>query len=377
MSIPLSVLLEKLESLAPLRYAEEWDNVGLLIDPRSRGADLDVRRMLLCIDATHAVVEEAINARVGCLLSYHPPLFRAQKRFANIEAPLLFAAARHGFAVYSPHTALDAVPLGINDWLVEGLGAGSSQALVPHPELDPNATFKLVVFVPRDQADRLRDVLAEAGAGRIGAYSHCSFNISGEGTFFGLEGSDPVVGHAGRLEHVDEQRLEMVCPKRALPAISRAIAQHHPYEEPAWELYPLAAKPDDRAGAGRLLALDAPVSAPELINRVKAHLGLEQLRVALSSEHLAGERIQHVAVCAGSGRGVFEKARDADAYVTGELGHHDVLALLARGKSVILAEHSHTERGYLPRLKERLAALTEGKIEILIAESDREPLAWL
>lgn len=377
MSIPLSVLLEKLETLAPLRYAEEWDNVGLLIDPRSRGADLNVRRVLLCIDATHAVIEEAVNARVGCLLSYHPPLFRAQKRFANVDSPLLFAAARHGFAVYSPHTALDAVPLGINDWLVEGLGAGSSQALVPHPEQDPNAAFKLVVFVPRDQADRLRGVLAEAGAGRIGAYSHCSFNISGEGTFFGLEGSDPVVGHAGRLEHVDEQRLEMVCPKRALPAISRAIAQHHPYEEPAWELYPLARKPDDRAGAGRVLTLEAPVSAPELVARVKAHLGLEQLRVALSSEHLAGESIQRVAVCAGSGRGVFEKAGDADVYVTGELGHHDVLALLARGKSVILAEHSHTERGYLPRLKERLAALTDGNIEILIAEGDREPLAWL
>lgn len=377
MSIPLTTLLQTFEALAPLRYAEEWDNVGLLIDPRARGADLNVRRVMLCIDATPPVIDEAVNARVGCLFAYHPPLFRAQKRFANRESPLLFAAARHGFAVYSPHTALDAVPLGINDWLVEGLGSGSSRAITPHPQRDPNARFKLVVFVPRDQADKLRDALADAGAGRIGAYSHCSFNISGEGTFFGMEGSDPAVGHAGRLERVDEERLEMVCPERSLAALTRVIVQHHPYEEPAWELYPLAPKLDDRAGSGRLLELDAPVSVPELVERVKEHLKLEQLRVALAPAHRAGERVSQIAVCAGSGRSVFENAPGADVYLTGELGHHDVLALQSRGKSVILAEHSHTERGYLPRLRERLGLLTEDKLEISIAENDREPLDWL
>ena len=117
-SIALSTLLEKLERLAPLHYAEEWDNVGLLIDPRTRGADIAVRRVMLCIDATPTVVDEAVNARIGCLVAYHPPLFRPQKRLSNADMPLVFAAARHGFAVYSPHTALDAVTEGINDWLV-------------------------------------------------------------------------------------------------------------------------------------------------------------------------------------------------------------------------------------------------------------------
>ncbi|MFZ5892117.1 MAG: Nif3-like dinuclear metal center hexameric protein [Myxococcota bacterium] len=376
MSIALSQLLEKLETLAPLRYAEDWDNVGLLVDPRARGSDLTVRRVLLCIDATPAVVEEAVNARVGCLVAYHPPLFRPQKRLSYAETPLVFAAARHGFAVYSPHTALDAVPLGINDWLVEGLGAGSSVALQPHPQQDPNARFKLVVFVPKDHVATLRDALSEAGAGRIGSYSHCSFTLSGEGTFFGMEGSEPVVGHAGRLEHVDEERLEMVCPASALARLTRAIAHHHPYEEPAWELYPLAPKLDDRAGAGRLLTLDSAVMLPELLERIKAHLKLERLRVAACEAHRRGADISRIAVCAGSGRGVFEKAPEADVYLTGELGHHDVLALLARGKSVILAEHSLTERGYLPRFRERLALLTEDKLEILIAEHDREPISW-
>ncbi|HET9931580.1 MAG TPA: Nif3-like dinuclear metal center hexameric protein [Polyangiaceae bacterium] len=377
MSIPLSTLLEKLESLAPLRYAEEWDNVGLLIDPRARGADLAVRRVMLCIDATPAVVEEAVNARIGCLVAYHPPLFRPQKRLSNADAPLLFAAARHGFAVYSPHTALDAVPEGINDWLVEALPVGAAQALTPYPEHDPNARFKLVVFVPRDHADRLRDALSEAGAGRIGAYSRCSFNITGEGTFFGEPGASPVVGQAGELERVDEERLEMVCSQRSLPAISATIARHHPYEEPAWDLYPLAPKPDERAGAGRLVTLEQETSLSDIVERFKSHLELPRLRVALSPAHRDGAYVRRVAICAGSGRSVFEKAPEAEVYVTGELGHHDVLALVNRGKSVVLAEHTHTERGYLPRFRERLLSATQNEAEVLLAESDREPLAWI
>jgi len=376
-NIALSTLLDKLELLAPLRYAEAWDNVGLLVDPRKRGTDLTVRRVLLCIDATPAVVEEAIAQRVGCLVAYHPPIFRAQKRFSNDGSPLLFAAARHGFAVYSPHTALDAVPQGVNDWLVEGLGEGSTRALVPCALPDQSAQFKLVVFVPRDHVDALRNALSDAGAGRIGAYSHCSFRVAGEGTFFGLEGTAPAVGQAERFERVEEERLEMVCPERALASLADVIARHHPYEEPAWELHPLAPRPRLHTGSGRLLSLDAEVTLSELVERAKSHLRLPRLRVASCEAHRAGTRINRVAVCAGSGRSVFEQAPEADAYLTGELGHHDVLALLARGKSVILAEHSHTERGYLPRLRERLTALTGEGLEIILSENDQEPLAWL
>ncbi len=377
MSIALSTLLEKLERLAPLHYAEEWDNVGLLIDPRTRGADIAVRRVMLCIDATPTVVDEAVNARIGCLVAYHPPLFRPQKRLSNADMPLVFAAARHGFAVYSPHTALDAVPEGINDWLVEALGAGSVQAITPHPRLDANARFKLVVFVPRDHADRLRDALSDAGAGRIGAYSRCSFNLSGEGTFFGESGASPVIGQAGELERVDEERIEMVCSQRALADVSAAITRHHPYEEPAWDLYPQAAKPDPSAGAGRLVTLEQETPLSDIVERFKAHLELPRLRVALAPAHRDGGRVRRVAICAGSGRSVFENAPDAEVYVSGELGHHDVLALVSRGKSVVLAEHTHTERGYLPRLRDRLLGVLGDEVEILIAETDREPLAWI
>jgi putative NIF3 family GTP cyclohydrolase 1 type 2 len=289
----------------------------------------------------------------------------------------VFASARHGFAVYSPHTALDAVPLGVNDWLAEGLGAGTTRALVPAAKQEANAKFKLVVFVPKSHVDALRDGLSDAGAGHIGAYSHCSFCSTGEGTFFGHEGTTPALGRAERFERVEEERLEMVCSQASLASLADVILRHHPYEEPAWELYPLAPKPQQHAGSGRLLTLDAEATLGDLVERAKSHLGLERLRVASSDAHRSGARFKRVAVCAGSGRSVFEHAPEADVYLTGELGHHDVLALLARGKSVILAEHSHTERGYLPRLRERLSALTGERVEIELAASDSEPLAWL
>jgi dinuclear metal center YbgI/SA1388 family protein len=373
MSLPLSSLLSALEALAPLAFAELWDNVGLLVDPRSLGEDLEVERALLTIDATPEVVREAEQARVQCLIAYHPPVFQARKRFSASADSALFAAAKAGFAVYSPHTALDAAPLGLNDWLASGLGSGSVRPLSPHLSVDAGADFKLVVFVPKSAADSLREALAAAGAGVIGAYSQCSFNLDGEGTFLGDENTEPAVGSALTLERVPETRLEMVCPQRALPALSGVIARIHPYQEPAWEIYPLAPKPHARAGGGRELALEQPISLAEAVERVKQHLKLDRVRLAASEPHAQGQRISRIAVCAGSGGSVFE-GQSAELFLTGEMRHHDVLARVNAGQSVILCEHTNTERGYLPRLRERLLEATEGRLEVRLAASDREPL---
>jgi dinuclear metal center YbgI/SA1388 family protein len=373
MSLPLTSLLSALEALAPLTFAEKWDNVGLLVDPREEGRELEVERALLTIDATPAVLREAKAARVQCLIAYHPPLFAAKKRLSARADPAVFAAFQQGFAVYSPHTALDSAPLGLNDWLTEGLGAGELRALSPHTATDPGAELKLVVFTPQANADSLREALAEAGAGTIGAYSQCSFNIEGEGTFFGDESTRPVVGSAGCLERVPETRLEMVCPKRALPALASAIVRVHPYEQPAWEVYPLAEKPHTRAGSGRELVLERAITIHEAVERVKRHLGLERVRLAASERHASGAPLTRIAVCAGSGGSVFE-GHQAELFLTGEMRHHDVLGRVNAGQSVILCEHTPTERGYLPVLQRRLFEATGGGCELLLAHSDREPL---
>lgn len=374
MSLPLSSLVSTLEALAPLALAEDWDNVGLLVDPRRPGDELEVERVLITIDATEAVLREAEAARIQCLIAYHPPVFQAKKRFSARRDSALFTAAGAGFAIYSPHTALDSVPGGLNDWLAEGLGPGALRPITPQLSQDSGGELKLVVFAPKSAVDPLREALAEVGVGVIGAYRQCSFNIEGEGTFYGDESTRPAVGRAGQLERAAEVRVEMLCPKRALSAVASVIERVHPYEEPAWEVYPLAPKPQRRAGSGRLLDLSEPISLMAAVERVKRHLGLAQVRLATSEPHARGASLTRVALCAGSGGSVFENCQEAELLLTGEMRHHDVLAHLGAGRSVILCEHTNTERGYLPRLREQLLLALGEKLDIRLAASDREPL---
>jgi hypothetical protein len=230
------------------------------------------------------------------------------------------------------------------------------------------------VFVPATHGDALRSALAAAGAGMIGAYSECSFELAGHGTFLGGEDTNPQVGSRGRLERVPELRLEMVFKEGALAALAEVIRRVHPYEEPAWDVYPLTPRPRAGFGVGRSVTFPEPVALEALVERVKRHTGRTALRVAATPAHRAGLGLRRAAVSAGSGGSVLGKAGEYDLHLTGELSHHAVLACLARGTSVILCEHSSSERGYLPTLARRLTELARGAIEVLLADNDREPL---
>jgi hypothetical protein len=228
--------------------------------------------------------------------------------------------------------------------------------------------------VPEAQAAALRSALAAAGAGVIGEYSECSSEVSTTGTFLGGPGANPAVGARGVLERVAELRLEMVCPKDALGRIARAMRDVHPYEEPAWDVYPLAPRPAAGFGAGRAVTLEAPTTLEALTERLKAHLGRSSLRVAATDAQRAGAAIRRVALCAGSGSSVFERAPGFDAYVTGELSHHAVLARLAAGASVVLCEHSSSERGFLAKYADSLSEQAAGALEVVVSKRDREPI---
>jgi len=271
MTLPtLTGVTDALKTLAPLSYAGSWDNVGLLI----QGSRLDapVSRVLLCIDLSRPVLEEALDVGASLIVAYHPTIFRGYKRLtdAHPEQSVILDLVRAGVSVFSPHTALDAAPGGVCDWLIEGLGALASRA-------------------PIEEVKGLPEPLA----GQVGA------------------------GRAGELVEA--------------------------------------------------ATLDA------LVARLKSHLGLPQVRIAAARDHAAGALIRRVAVCPGAGGSLFEKLRGPELFVTGEMRHHDVLARVARGESVILTDHTNTERGYLPVLGERLReALPE--LQSVISEVDRDPL---
>jgi dinuclear metal center YbgI/SA1388 family protein len=268
----LDDVLEALERLYPHALAEPWDNVGLLVPP-GRGGAARCRRVLCTIDLTEAVADEACSAGADLILAYHPPIFAPLRRFdgaRSIDRALL-RAIRAGVGVFSPHTAVDAAPAGVNDWLADALGPG-----------------------------RRRPIVAARAA-------------------------------------------------------------------PGEPMTP------DVAGQGRLVELDAPSALDALVARIKVHLDLDRVRVADSDRHRAGTPVRTVALCAGAGGKLFESVPEVDLLWTGEMRHHDVVARVAAGTSVVLCEHSNTERGYLVRLAARLAGAVPD-LDVIVSSRDREPL---
>ncbi|HYE02546.1 MAG TPA: Nif3-like dinuclear metal center hexameric protein [Phycisphaerales bacterium] len=370
-----------LERIAPRELAEPWDNVGLLA-----GLDAAPLRgpVVLTIDLSAGVAEEAVGARASAVVAYHPPIFAPLRRLgqgAGTRGEALQRVLAAGMALYSPHTALDAAPGGVTDWLADGVAgaggeAGPRRVLRPHQSLRPGEELKVVTFLPAEAADGVRAALAGAGAGRIGGYTLCSFAAPGTGTFVGGPGTSPAVGEAGRLERVSELRLEMVCAPGDLLAVLEALRRAHPYEQPGVDVYQVVARPQADVGAGRVVELARPMGAEGIAANLKRHLGVEGVLVARAPGGTGSA--ERVGVCPGSGFALAEAAARAGCgvYVAGEMKHHDVLACLDLGLSVVLAGHTETERGYLPVLARRLEAELPG-VEVVVSGADRSPGRWV
>ncbi|MCH2133929.1 MAG: Nif3-like dinuclear metal center hexameric protein [Phycisphaerales bacterium] len=364
----VSDLCLAMESIAPAAHAADWDNVGLLVGRR----DAPAANIMLTIDLTSEVLAEAVTAGVDAIVSYHPPIFSPLKRLddSTETGRLMLGLIGAGIAVYSPHTALDAAPGGMTDWLASGLGDGEARPLEHAHEHPPGEANKIVTYVPGEHIDAVRDAMAAAGAGMIGDYSHCSTAIDNAGTFLGGDSTNPATGQRGALEHVAEKRLMMVCSERALAGAIAALREAHPYEEPPVHVIPLASRPMHDSGMGRVITLAAPVTTADLIGRVKAHLGVDQIRV--SGEASASHEV--VACCPGAGGSLLgvAQAAGATAFLTGEMRHHDVLAARAAGVTVLLPGHTNSERGFLPILRDRLATALPGGA-IIVSSSDESP----
>lgn len=378
----ISDLIEGIESIAPPSLAEDWDNVGLLIGSPSWPLSGPV---LLTIDLTEAVADEAVRHKCAAVIAYHPPLFQAVKRLTDgpgSTAPQRVALRliHAGISVYSPHTALDAAPGGVTDWLADGVGGvggpscADRRAIRPAPKRDSNSEVKIVTFVPAEALERVRAALATSGAGLIGNYELCSFATPGTGTFKGNDRANPTIGRAGQLESAPELRLEMVCARRALALAIATLRQFHPYEEAAIDIYPLESPPQRSIGVGRRLMLDHPAPLSELADRLKQHLGVPAVQIAAAAGDIA-RKVSCIGLVPGAGGEVVSaaKADGCEVFITGEMKHHEVNAALATGMSIILGGHTATERGYLPRLSTMLKDRLH-RAEFIVSKADRDPL---
>ncbi len=365
-----------MESIAPTALAQDWDNVGLLAGDLSAA----VKRVLLCIDLTDPVVDEAIRNKVDLILAYHPPIF---KPIRSLRVPstdtdaVVFRCIRHGIAIYSTHTALDAADGGTNDVIASLCGIKETEPLeyVNEPRLEARADLKVVVFVPAEHLEKVADAMFAAGAGHIGDYSRCSYRLAGKGTFFGGETTDPTIGERGRMEQVDEIRLESVVPTKALPAVVGAIYRVHPYDEPAFDIYPLRAKPT--RGIGRCGKLPRPSTLSTLARKLKRATHAANLLVVGPSDRTVTRAI---IVVGAAGSLPFRATCGADCpagqsedvIITGEIRHHDALTIKRLNCTAIALGHWVSEHPSLAPLAQRIETALPG-MTTHVSDADSDP----
>uniref|UniRef100_A0A4W5NF63 NIF3-like protein 1 n=1 Tax=Hucho hucho TaxID=62062 RepID=A0A4W5NF63_9TELE len=342
----LKEVLDVLEQLAPLSLAESWDNVGLLVEPiKCR----PIKTILLTNDLTDSVMSEAEAMNCDLIISYHPPLFRPIKCLVSKDwkQRLVIRAIAAGIAVFSPHTSWDSVKGGVNDWLVGGVGSGKvsvlSQALSSAPQ-----SHKLE-FTARSQ-EELNTIMAE---------------LKGMNSGVNLQ-------HKAVSSETDGFFISLICPDSALTPSVQTLLKH---AAPSQSLSILQVKkrPLPGYGQGRLSVLDEPVTVAAAVQQMKSHLGLNHLRLALGAQQTLESTVNTVAVCAGSGGSVLNGVK-ADLYITGEMSHHEVLDSVAAGASVILSDHSNSERGFLAVFKKRLAVHLSNSVTVALSRADRDPL---
>jgi dinuclear metal center YbgI/SA1388 family protein len=320
-----------IEEFAPLGYQESYDNAGLLVG----SLDNKVNGVLLSIDVTPQVIDEALARDADLIVAHHPLIFKGLKRLtgSNSVEQSVIKAIKHGISIYCAHTNLDSVWNGVSTAAAKELGLNNISVLSPAS----NQLVKLVTFVPHANAKEVRLALFEAGAGQIGNYDYCSYNIEGTGTFRAGESTNPFVGLKGELHQEPETKIEVIVPRPVLSKTISALLRSHPYEEVAYDIYPIE-NTNPRAGLGVVGQLAKPQAELDFLKRVKKIFSAGCVR----HSPLTGKHIERVAICGGSGAEFIgqAKAAGADMFITADVKYHQFFE--AEGK-LIVADVGHFE----------------------------------
>jgi dinuclear metal center YbgI/SA1388 family protein len=350
----LSEWVELVHRAYPPGDAAEWDQVGTHV-----GAPDDaVGGVLVCLDVTEEVVDEAVAVGADLLLAHHPLFFRALPRLTPDTAAgrIALHAARSRRAIVAAHTNFDVAVGGTSDPMVDLLGLTGVRPL--RPSAAP-VRSKLVTFVPTEATGEVLAAMSDAGAGTIGEYTSCSFRVTGTGTFRPSARANPATGQRQRLNEVVEDRLEVLVDHGVVDAVVTALVDAHPYEEVAYDLVPVTSTATSSKGLGRVGSLPEPLALGEIARTVARELPSPHLRLAGNPDAL----VTRVAVCGGAGDSLIDAARGtgAELYITGDLRHHPTLDARTQGLALIDAGHYWTETAALPRLVAHLGELASGR----------------
>ncbi|WP_461201066.1 Nif3-like dinuclear metal center hexameric protein [Anoxybacillus sp. TBDG-1] len=364
-------MIQLFEQFAPKHLAMEGDKIGLQIGTLNK----PIRRIMITLDVLEHVVDEAIEHKIDLIIAHHPPIFRPLKHIVTDQpyGRMIEKCIKHNIAIYAAHTNLDIAKGGVNDWLAEALQLQNVNVLVPTYE---EQLKKIVVYVPRTHADVVRKAMGDVGAGHIGNYSHCTFNTEGIGTFLPREGASPFIGQQGKLETVEEVRIETIVPARLQRKVIQAMLQAHPYEEVAYDVYPLDNK-GTTYGLGRIGTLSEEMTLQQFAQHVKTSLRVPSVRVVGELTN----RVHKVAVIGGDGNKYVHEAKmsGADVYVTGDLYYHVAHDALMLGLNVVDPGH-HVEKvmkeGVANVLK-TICAQQKFDVDIYVSQTNTEPFTFI
>ena len=362
----LKEITSYIEAIAPLAYQEDYDNAGLIVG----NLEQDIKGILITVDVVEDIVDEAIAKGLNLILAHHPIVFSGLKKLTgkNYIERVIIKAIKNDIAIYASHTNLDSVCGGVNTKIADKLNLKNQKILAPVS----NQLMKLVYFVPAEQADETRKAVFDAGAGHIGNYDMCSYNTDGKGSFRAGEGANPFVGNKGEIHFENEVRTETIFPKHLKNKIVNALIKSHPYEEVAYDLYPLE-NAFDRVGFGVIGELENEITELDFLKSLKEIFSAKCVR----HTKLLNKPIKKVAVCGGSGSFLLKNAikEKADVFVSGDFKYHQFFD--ADGK-ILIADIGHFETEQITKeLFYELLIKKFPKFAVRLTEINSNPINYL
>jgi dinuclear metal center YbgI/SA1388 family protein len=355
-----------LEAIAPKSYQEIYDNCGLL----TGNPDTEVKSILITLDVTEEVVEEAIKKGCGMIIAHHPIIFKGLKKLtgSNYVERTVIKAIKNDIAIYAIHTNLDNIMGGVNSKICEKLGLKNTAVLAPKT----HQFKKLVTFIPVEKTDEVLKAIHQAGAGEIGNYSECSFRVEGMGSFRPNENAEPAIGSANKLEFVKENRAEVIFPAYLENKILSALVKAHPYEEPAFDIN-LLENSNKEAGSGMIGELDKGMDETAFLHYLKEKMNLKIIK----HTRLTGKKISKVAVCGGAGSFLLKNAIGAGAqvFISSDFKYHEFFD--AEG-DIMIADIGHYESEvYTKELIYELLIKKFSNIALVLAQINTNPVSYL
>lgn len=364
-------IIQAFESWSPKSIAVEGDKNGLMVGTLNK----KVKKIMIALDVLEDVIEEAIAEGVDLIIAHHPLLFRPLKTIST-DTPagrIIEKAIKHNITIYAAHTNLDIAKGGVNDMMATALGLENTEVLAPTSTI---ALKKLVVFVPETHAEQVRTALGNAGAGHIGNYSHCTFNTNGVGTFIPEAGTNPYIGEQGKMEQVQEVKVETIIPVTLQNKVINTLIKTHPYEEPAFDIYPLDNE-GEVLGLGRIGYLEKEISLEEFAYHVKKAFDVSGVRVVGS----LSSKVRKVAVLGGDGNKYMSHAlfKGADVFVTGDVYYHVAHDSMMDGLNIVDPGHNVEKVMKLgvKHFLERYIAENKLDVSVTISKINTDPFSFL